>query len=124
MEIECRSFGYKNGADVCADFVFDVRCLPNPFYIEELKNKTGLDKPVRDYVLSFEQSRSYFDKITAVVLSALELKEQNGTDKLTVSFGCTGGHHRSVTFAVALCEALKKKGYNAYCVHRDIKIKD
>ena len=123
MKIECRSFGFKNGAD-SADFVFDVRCLPNPFYIEELKNKTGLDKPVRDYILNFEESREYLKKIFDLVLFVLPFKEKQGKEKVTVSFGCTGGHHRSVTFALLLCDELKKAGYSAECFHRDIKIKD
>ena len=124
MEIECRSFGFKNGADAHTDFIFDVRCLPNPFYIEQLKYKTWQDKPVRDYILSFEQSRSYLDKVIDMVHFVIPLKEQSNKQNLTVSFGCTGGHHRSVTFAVTLCEILKHKGYNAYCVHRDIDIRD
>lgn len=123
MKIECRSFGFKNGAD-SADFVFDVRCLPNPFYIEELKHKTGLDKPVRDYILNFEESREYFKKIFDLVLFVLPFKKKQGKEKVTVSFGCTGGHHRSVTFALLLCDELKKAGYSAECFHRDIKIKD
>jgi len=124
MKIECRSFGFKNGADAQADFVFDVRCLPNPFYIEDLKYKTGQDKSVRDYVLGFEQSREYFKKILDTVLFVIPFKKQKNVEKMTVSFGCTGGHHRSVTFAVALCEMLKEKGYDAFCFHRDINIKD
>lgn len=124
MKIECRSFGFKNGADGKADFVFDVRCLPNPFYIEELKHKTGLDKPVRDYVLDSAQSRNYLQKIIEMLLLVIPIKEQYGVEKMTVSFGCTGGHHRSVTFAVMVCEALTQKGYDVVCVHRDINIKD
>lgn len=124
MEIECRSFGFKNGADAHADFVYDVRCLPNPFYIEDLKHKTGLDKSVRDYVLGFKQSEEYFKKILDTVLFVIPFKEQNNVEKMTVSFGCTGGHHRSVTFAVTLCEELKARGYNAFCFHRDINIED
>lgn len=124
MKIECRSFGFKNGADAQTDFVFDVRCLPNPFYIEGLKHKTGLDEPVRNYVLSFAQSKAYFEKILDTILFVIPFKEQNNVEKITVSFGCTGGHHRSVTFAVTLCEALRQNGYDAECFHRDISIKD
>ena len=124
MKIECRSFGFKNGADAHADFVFDVRCLPNPFYIDELKQKTGLDKSVRDYVLNDEISRQYLKKITDLLLTVIPVKEKYGIEKITVSFGCTGGHHRSVTFAVTVCDLLKEKGYNAYCVHRDIEKED
>lgn len=124
MKIECRSFGFKNGADGKADFVFDVRCLPNPFYIEELKHKTGLDKPVRDYVLASDQSQEYLKKIIELILLVLPIKENYGIERVSVSFGCTGGHHRSVTFAVKVCEALCKEGYDAVCYHRDIAIED
>lgn len=124
MKIECRSFGFKNGADSQSDFIFDVRCLPNPFYIEELKHMTGLDKPVRDYVLSNEQSKAYLEKIKEMIFMVIAIKENAGVDKLTVSFGCTGGHHRSVTFAVMVCDALRQKGYDTMCVHRDIEIED
>lgn len=124
MKIECRSFGFKNGADAQADFVFDVRCLPNPFYIEQLKQKTGLDEPVRNYVLSTEQSREYLEKIIDILLLVIPIKENYGVEKMTVSFGCTGGHHRSVTFAIKVCEVLTQKGYDAECFHRDINIED
>ena len=124
MKIECRSFGFKNGADAQADFVFDVRCLPNPFYIDDLKHKTGLDKSVRDYVLSDKQASEYFEKITQIVVLVIKIKEKYDTPKITISFGCTGGHHRSVTFAFTLCEVLRQKGYDAVCYHRDIEIED
>ena len=120
MKIECRSFGFKNGAAAHADFVFDVRCLPNPFYIEQLKYKTGLDKPVRDYVLNSSQSRDYLKKIVETLLVVIPIKEQYGIEKMAVSFGCTGGHHRSVSFAVTVCDILKAKGYDTVCFHRDI----
>ena len=107
MKIECRSFGFKNGADAHTDFVFDVRCLPNPFYIEQLKRMTGLDKPVRDYVLDNGESRQYLEKIMDLILNVIPVKEKYGVEKLSISFGCTGGHHRSVTFAVTVCELLK-----------------
>ena len=68
MKIECRSFGFKNGADTKSDFVFDVRCLPNPFYIEHLKHKTGLDKSVRDYVLNDQAAKVYLKKIIDIIL--------------------------------------------------------
>ncbi len=121
MKIECRSFGFKNGADAHADFVFDVRCLPNPFYIDDLKYKTGLDKPVRDYVLDDKNAKEYLQKIIDMLLLIIPIKEKYGVEKTTVSFGCTGGHHRSVTFAVKVCEALCEKGYDAVCNHRDIE---
>lgn len=124
MKIECRSFGFKNGADAHADFVFDVRCLPNPFYIEDLKHKTGMDKLVRDYVLDSDRSKEYLEKISNLLMVVIPVKEKYGIEKMTVSFGCTGGHHRSVTFAITICEMLKQNGFNAYCVHRDIEKED
>ncbi len=124
MKIECRSFGFKNGADAQTDFVFDVRCLPNPFYIEELKYKTGMDKPVRDYVLNNGESQEYLCKIIDLLKTVIPVKEKYGVEKVTISFGCTGGHHRSVTFAIEVCEVLKQQGYSAECYHRDINIKD
>ena len=123
MKIECRSFGFKNGAD-SANFIFDVRCLPNPFYIEELKHKTGMDKLVRDYVLDSDQSKEYLEKIFNLLMVVIPVKEKYGIEKMTVSFGCTGGHHRSVTFAVMVCKALCANGYAAECFHRDINIED
>ena len=124
MKIECRSFGFKHGADAQSDFVFDVRCLPNPFYIDELKYKTGLDKPVRDYVLSTVEAQQYLEKVIDILLLAIDIKKQHNIEKLTVAFGCTGGHHRSVTFAVKVSEFLSQKGYDVCCYHRDIDIED
>ena len=124
MKIECRSFGFKNGADAQCDFVFDVRCLPNPFYIEHLKHKTGLDKSVREYVLNDTSAKEYLQKIIDMILLVISIKEKNGVDSLKISFGCTGGHHRSVTFAVEISKILKQKGYEAFCVHRDINVED
>ncbi len=124
MKIECRSFGFKNGADTAANFVFDVRCLPNPYYIPELKEKTGEDAAVRDYVLGFNESQALLKKITDMLLLVLPLYNEKFYERLTISFGCTGGHHRSVSFAIKLCEILNKNGYDAHCVHRDINIKD
>ena len=121
MKIECRSFGFKNGADAQGDFVFDVRCLPNPFYIEHLKHKTGLDKSVREYVLNDTSAKEYLQKIIDMILLVISIKEKNGVDSLKISFGCTGGHHRSVTIAEALCKRLKENKHNALSTHRDIQ---
>lgn len=124
MKIECKSFGFKNGADQNANFVFDVRCLPNPYYITELKEKTGFDKAVRDYVLGFAESQQLLQKIVDMLLYVIPINQTNGREQISVCFGCTGGHHRSVTFAITVCEKLCEMGYEAYCVHRDINIKD
>ena len=124
MKIECRSFGFKNGADAQSDFVFDVRCLPNPFYIESLKYKTGLDNVVREYVLGDGQAREYLEKIKDMLLLVISVKENFGVENLKISFGCTGGHHRSVTFAIEVGEFLKQKGHEVEYFHRDIDIED
>jgi len=120
MSVEFKSFGFKYGSDSEADLLFDVRCLPNPFYIEELKSKTGLDKQVRDYVLESEESKAFLEKLLAFVEYALPLYAKEGKSGLIVSFGCTGGKHRSVTFAETFCEYFKGKKYNCHTSHRDI----
>lgn len=121
LKIQCKSFGFKYGADTEADVVFDVRCLPNPFYIEELKNKTGLDKEVRDYVMNSEESQEFLKKIIDFIDYAVPLYAKEGKSQLTIAFGCTGGKHRSVTFAELLNEHLKVKKYDCVSVHRDIQ---
>ena len=120
MFISCVSFGFKHGSPSEADLVFDVRCLPNPYYIEELKNKTGLDKPVSEYVMSFPESRELRDKLFDLVDFLQPLYTKEGKSSLVIALGCTGGHHRSVTFAELLNEHLLEKGYNSSVTHRDI----
>ncbi|MBE6732437.1 MAG: RNase adapter RapZ [Ruminococcaceae bacterium] len=120
MKIRCKSFGFKYGIDAEADLVFDVRCLPNPFYIEELKNLTGLDEPVRDYVMSFKESCEYRDKLKEFFDLTVPMYASEGKSQLIISFGCTGGQHRSVTFAELFNSYLKEKGYNSSVMHRDI----
>lgn len=121
LKILCKSFGFKYGADVDADLVFDVRCLPNPYYIEDLKLKTGLDAPVSEYVLSFPESEEFARKIKDFLDFSVPLYIEEGKSQLIIAFGCTGGKHRSVTFAELICEHLLKKGYNVNTLHRDIK---
>ena len=120
LRIQCKSFGFKYGSDRENDLIFDVRCLPNPFYDEALKEKTGLDKEVRDYVLSTEESREFLKKIIDFLEFSIPLYIKEGKSQLTVAFGCTGGKHRSVTFAELVGNALKEKEYNCSIVHRDI----
>ncbi|HAG57407.1 MAG TPA: RNase adaptor protein RapZ, partial [Ruminococcaceae bacterium] len=91
MLITCTSFGFKYGIPSDADLVFDVRCLPNPFYIPELKNKTGLDQQVRDYVFSCEEARQLYQKIEDFLNFTIPLYEKEGKRQLVVAFGCTGG---------------------------------
>ena len=120
IRIFCKSFGFKYGIDVDADCVFDVRCLPNPYYIEELRDKTGKDKAVSDYVLDSEDSVAFKNKVLSFADFSIPLYVKEGKSQLVFSFGCTGGKHRSVTFAELLCEHLKSMGYNAGTIHRDI----
>lgn len=121
LKIQCKSFGFKYGADTEADLVFDVRCLPNPFYIEELKMKTGLDSEVRDYVMNSADSVDFLKKITDFIDCAVPLYAKEGKSQLTIAFGCTGGKHRSVTFAELLSKHLKEQNYDCISVHRDIQ---
>ena len=121
LKIQCESFGFKYGADTEADLVFDVRCLPNPFYVEELKRKTGLDSEVRDYVMGGSESVEFFNKLTDFIDCAVPLYAKEGKSQLTIAIGCTGGKHRSVTFAELICKHLKQQNYNCVTVHRDIQ---
>lgn len=120
MKIQCKSFGFKYGVDTEADLVIDVRCLPNPFYIDELKTKTGLDSEVREYVLRTKESKNFYEKLINFIDSAVPLYIKEGKSQLVIATGCTGGKHRSVTFAELICKHLKENGYESSAVHRDI----
>lgn len=120
MKIDVRSFGFKFGPMLEGDLVFDVRCLPNPYYIPELKNKTGLDKDVYDYVLQFDEAKELLKKFCDLVDFLIPLYEKEGKAQLVIAFGCTGGKHRSVTFAQALSKHLTEQGHNIRIQHRDI----
>lgn len=122
FEIKLESFGFKHGIPVDADMVFDVRCFPNPFYIPELKKKTGNDKEVRDYVMSFPAAQKFFEKLEDMIDFLVPLYIEEGRGSLIIAIGCTGGHHRSVTFTNMLADRLKELGYTASTVHRDIDI--
>ncbi len=120
MNIHCMSFGFKHGIPAEADFVIDVRCLPNPYWVEELRSKTGLDKDVRDYVFSFDESKQLLNKLIDLLdfLNPLYIKE--GKSQIVFAIGCTGGNHRSVAIAEALKEHFSKKWDNVSANHRDI----
>lgn len=120
LHINCMSFGFKYGIPIDCDLVFDVRCLPNPFYIPELKNQTGLDKPVSDYVMQFDEAKVLLNKLFDVIDYLLPMYIKEGKSQLTIAFGCTGGKHRSVCFAHNMSEHLKQKKYNVFESHRDI----
>lgn len=115
------SFGFKHGIPADADLVFDVRFLPNPFYIEDLKYKTGNDKEVQDYVMSFSEAEIFVDKLGDMVSFLLPNYIKEGKYQLVIAIGCTGGKHRSVTLANRLYERMKDEGgYGLKIVHRDV----
>lgn len=117
------SFGFKHGIPSDADLVFDVRFLPNPFYIEELKHKTGLDQEVRDYVLQFDEAGEFMDQLEKMIRFLIPNYIKEGKYSLVIAIGCTGGKHRSVTLANALYERLKKDAdYGLKLQHRDVNV--
>ena len=118
--VKVMSFGYKYGISAESDLIFDVRCLPNPFYVPELKTHTGCEDCVRDYVMRFSQSQELLAKLTDLLDFLLPLYIAEGKSQLVVSFGCTGGKHRSVTFAELIGNTLRDKGYRVHKLHRDI----
>ncbi|MCH5196078.1 MAG: RNase adapter RapZ [Oscillospiraceae bacterium] len=120
MIINCMSFGFMYGVPGEADLVFDVRCLPNPFYIPELKHLTGTDQAVRDYVMGFPQSVELENKLYDFVDFLAPLYVGEGKSRLVVAFGCTGGKHRSVTFAELASKHFEQAGYRVRLNHRDM----
>ncbi len=120
MQISVASFGFKNGILKDCDIVMDVRFLPNPYYVPALKNKTGLDKPVQDYILSFKETNEFAAKFTNLVKYLIPKYIKEGKSYLTIAMGCTGGRHRSVFMAHELVKRLKEEGLNASEFHRDI----
>lgn len=120
LTIKVMSFGFKYGVSTESDLVFDVRCLPNPYYIEELRGHTGCEDCVRDYVMSFEQSAELLKKLKDLIDYLIPLYVQEGKSQLVIAFGCTGGKHRSVTFAELIADHLKGKEYRVQRYHRDI----
>ncbi len=123
MKIEIVSFGFKRGQLIGADMVFDVRCFPNPFYIPELRNMTGVDEPVRDYVLASDQTQGFLHRLCDMMEYMIPLYVSEGRSQLIIGIGCTGGNHRSVAIAEALKNYLCSKGYNPVVTHRDKDIK-
>lgn len=120
ITINIISFGFKFGIPMDSDLVFDVRFLPNPYYVEELKYLTGYDSEVRDYVLKFPQTQEFMTKLVDLINFLLPHYIEEGKNQLVISIGCTGGKHRSATIAIKLYEALKKSGYRVIISHRDI----
>lgn len=123
LMVTVMSFGFKHGLPTDADMVFDVRFLPNPFYIDELKPKTGKDKEVQEYVMSFAEAGFFLDKLTDMVRFLMPNYVKEGKYRLVIAIGCTGGRHRSVTLANELYRRMKKEGkYGIKLYHRDLNV--
>ena len=120
MSVTVTSFGFKYGLPLEADLVFDVRFMPNPFYIEDLRHQTGLDKPVSDYVFSFPQTLDFLKRLESLLSLCLPLYAEEGKTSLSIAVGCTGGHHRSVAVAHALTDFVRAQGYPVLENHRDM----
>lgn len=121
LMVTVMSFGFKHGIPVDADLVFDVRFLPNPFYIDELKKKTGNDREVQDYVMGFPEAEVFMEKLTDLIQFLIPNYVKEGKYQLVAAIGCTGGKHRSVTLANELYKRMKDKGgYGMKLYHRDI----
>lgn len=121
LMVTVMSFGFKHGIPADADLVFDVRFLPNPFYIDELKTKTGNDREVQDYVMQFPEAGEFLDKLQDMLSFLLPNYIKEGKYQLVVAVGCTGGKHRSVTLANRLYRRMKDQGnYGIKLYHRDV----
>lgn len=120
MKANVISFGFKYGIPIEADLVFDVRFLPNPYYVLELRDQNGLDDPVSEFVFRFEETKEFFRRLSDMLEFLLPYYIEEGKRHLVIGIGCTGGHHRSVAIAKALSDFLQSKGYPAECIHRDI----
>ncbi len=120
LSITVLSFGFKYGIPVDSDLVFDVRFIPNPFYIPELKQYSGNDKSVKDYVLKQEETITFVEKLQDMLEYLVPNYIKEGKRQLIISIGCTGGRHRSVAIANEIYERLNKGNYKAKIEHRDV----
>ncbi len=121
LQVHLVSFGFKNGILLDADMVFDVRFLPNPFYVPELRSHTGLETCIRDYVMDGDQSTEFLERLIRMVTYLIPQYEKEGRPQLVIGIGCTGGHHRSVTIAEELAKTLAREGHRIKVSHRDIE---
>ncbi|MCX7772715.1 MAG: RNase adapter RapZ [Clostridia bacterium] len=122
--VSIESFGFKYGIPMDCDLVFDVRFIPNPYYVSELKPKTGMDAEVVEYVMSFSESKTFLNKLVDMINFLLPQYVKEGKTQLVIGVGCTGGKHRSVTIANQLYAKLKQKEVSAVIEHRDIERDD
>ena len=120
MTVNVTSFGFKYGLPMEADLVMDVRFMPNPYYIETLRPKTGLDRDVYEYVFKFQQTQDFMKRLEDLLTFVLPLYAEEGKTSLTIAVGCTGGHHRSVAVTHALTEFIHQQGYPVTENHRDM----
>ena len=120
LDVTVMSFGFKHGIPLDADLVFDARFLPNPYYVEELRPLSGLDRPVAEFVFSYPQTRSFLEKLEEMISFLLPYYIEEGKLTLTIAIGCTGGRHRSVAIASALHQHLLANNVNSINVNRDI----
>lgn len=120
LHVNVESFGFKYGVPTDADLVFDVRFLPNPYYVPELTQQCGLDEPVRDFIFQYEQTKQFMEKLTDLIGFLLPQYAEEGKPSVVIAIGCTGGHHRSVAVAEKVAEFARKQGYDTACSHRDV----
>lgn len=120
MTVSVTSFGFKFGIPMDADLVFDVRFLPNPFYIAELRECTGLEESVRSFLFGYQQTNTFLRHLEEMLSFLLPQYVEEGKSSLVIAIGCTGGHHRSVAIAHALTEYIRQKGYRVGELHRDM----
>lgn len=120
MRVDVTSFGFKRGIPRVADLLFDVRFLPNPHWIAELRPKTGLDEDVREYVFSHEEATTFLSKVTDLLDFLIPEYEAEGKSYVTIGIGCTGGKHRSVAMAEAIGSHLSQRGFETVVHHRDM----
>ena len=120
LSLTVLSFGYKHGIPLEADNVFDVRFIPNPFYLKSLKALTGNNRKVRDYVMKWEETRIFIEEAQQLIGHMIPFYVKQGKSNLVIAFGCTGGQHRSVAIANEFYELFKKEGYRINLVHRDL----
>ncbi|NLT47715.1 MAG: RNase adapter RapZ [Clostridiales bacterium] len=118
--ITIQSFGYKHGIPLDADIVFDLRFIPNPYYLPSLRNLTGNSQKVRDYVMKFPQTRNFVDKAYAMIEELIPFYIKEGKANLVLAFGCTGGQHRSVAMANLFTEMFQEAGRRILTIHRDL----
>ncbi len=120
MSVNVVAFGFKYGIPPDADLVFDVRCFPNPFYEDDLKFLTGNDKAVQDFVMSSNEAKAFLEKLSDMLLMMLPLYVEEGKTSTTIAIGCTGGKHRSVTFANKAADCIEGAKYKVNRIYRDI----